>query len=139
MKLRVLLSKFIRIEKAQSIKPIQEEKKVMEPVEYRKSPKLPSLTQNQIKSIHNRGKITADEKVTEWERTGLCAAGDKRDQKKSRCEKFNHNCHECLIELASERKEYKSMSKIDEEALDTYRYNIYDQIEEKPMVMKKEL
>lgn len=139
MKLRILLSKFITIEKAQPNKSIVKEEQKEEHIEYRQSPRLPKYTQNQIRTIHNRGKITADEKVTEWERIGLCAAGEKRDQKKTRCEKFNHNCHECLIELASDRKEYKSKETIEREALDTYRYNIYDQVEEKTMVMKKEL
>lgn len=62
------------------------------------------LNQEKIEKIHQKNKITAEEKVKEWEDYGLCAPADTSDTKE-RCKKFN-NCHECLIEYASNQEEY---------------------------------
>ena len=74
-------------------------------------PKIKKLTEDQIKDIHLRGKITPAEKVKEWEDIGVCAPGDAIGSASWRCDKFK-NCHDCLVDYANENDEYISFSKI---------------------------
>lgn len=67
------------------------------------------LTQKQIDEIHSRGKITPLEKVEEWQSLDLCAPGDAIGSAKDRCHYFKFNCHECLIDYASQKTEYDKM------------------------------
>lgn len=62
--------------------------------------KFKPLSQKEIEVIHRRGKITPEEKVTEWEKLGLCAPGDMIGSAAWRCHKFK-NCHECLTDYAN--------------------------------------
>ena len=78
----------------------EEEKTLLNP------PKLKHLSEEQIREIHSRGMITAEEKVRDWESFDLCAPGDAIGSAKNRCKKFKHHCHECLIDYASEKDEY---------------------------------
>ncbi len=55
-----------------------------------------SITQEQIDKIHSKGKLTPLEAVQHWEAFDLCIEGSKTIFLKSRCEYFNHNCHECF-------------------------------------------
>ena len=127
--LKSKLSTIIKIEKVQA-QPIRKMDEVKE--EYvDKRPKLKKLSEEEINSIHQRGNITAEEKVIEWEQTKTCAPGIKND----RCSKFNHNCHDCLIEYASNKKEYKSIKKLSKQEEPEFGFNIYDK--ENIMVMKK--
>ena len=66
--------------------------------DYRKYRKLNSM---EIRKIHEKGKITFEEKVSEWEKYNICAPDSNL-----RCSEFN-NCHECLTEYASINKEYE--------------------------------
>lgn len=75
-------------------------------------PRLNNLTKEQIDEIHARGKITAEEKVKEWENMDLCAPGDAIGSASWRCKKFHHNCHDCLVDYASEKDEYESFESI---------------------------
>lgn len=67
------------------------------------------LTQEQIEDIHSRGKLTPLEKVEEWESFDLCAPGDAIGSAKDRCHYFEYNCHECLLEYASQKTEYDKL------------------------------
>lgn len=78
----------------------EEEKTLLNP------PKLKHLSEEQIREIHSRGMITAEEKVREWESFDLCAPGDAIGSAKNRCKKFHHNCHECLVDYASGSDEH---------------------------------
>ena len=80
-------------------------------------PVLKQLTQEQIDDIHSRGKITPLEKVEEWESFDLCVPGNAIGSAKDRCHYFKHNCHECLLEYASQKKEY---DKIELKAIHPY-------------------
>lgn len=71
-------------------------------------PVLKQLTQEQIDDIHSRGKITSAEMVKEWEDMYLCAPGDAIGSAAWRCRKFNHNCHDCLVDFANQRDEHTS-------------------------------
>lgn len=71
-------------------------------------PVLKQLTKEQIDDIHKRGKITPAEVVKEWEAMDLCAPGDAIGSAAWRCKKFNHNCHDCLVDYANERDEHTS-------------------------------
>ena len=71
-------------------------------------PKFKELTQEQIKDIHARGKITPQEKVKEWEGMDLCAPGDAIGSAAWRCRKFK-NCHDCLVDYANQNEEYTSL------------------------------
>lgn len=64
------------------------------------------ITQAEEDEIHSRGKITAAEKVQEWESMDLCAPGDAIGSAADRCKKFKNNCHDCLLDYASKQKEY---------------------------------
>ena len=75
------------------------------------------LTQEEIDGIHSRGKITPLEKAEEWESFDLCAPGDAIGSAKDRCHYFKYNCHECLLEYASRKKEY---DKIDFKVIHPY-------------------
>jgi len=66
------------------------------------------LTQSQVDEIHKRGKITAFEKVKEWEEFGLCVPGDAIGSAASRCQTFS-SCHNCLTDYASKQKEYDKL------------------------------
>lgn len=55
----------------------------------------------EINDIHERGNITFSEKVSEWEKNGVCAPASTL-----RCDKFK-NCHECMTEYASIKNEYQ--------------------------------
>ena len=87
-------------------KLIEEREKHNTDEEYEK-PKFKELTQEQIKDIHARGKITPQEKVKEWEGMDLCAPGDAIGSAAWRCRKFK-NCHDCLVDYANEHDEYTS-------------------------------
>lgn len=41
-----------------------------------------------------------------WESFDLCVEGSKSILSKSRCQYFEQNCHECLMESASHKLEY---------------------------------
>lgn len=71
-------------------------------------PEFKPLTEEQIKDIHSRGKITPAEKVKEWEALGLCAPGDAIGSVAFRCKKFGC-CHDCLVDYASQNDEYTSV------------------------------
>ena len=75
-------------------------------------PKFKPLTKEQINDIHARGKITPKEKVKEWEGLDLCAPGDAIGSASWRCHKFDHNCHDCLVDYANEHDEYISIKDI---------------------------
>lgn len=70
-------------------------------------PTFKPLTQEQIDDIHNRGKITPEEMVKEWNDMGLCAPGDAIGSASWRCEKFK-NCQDCLTDYANQHDEYTS-------------------------------
>jgi hypothetical protein len=65
-----------------------------------------SITEEQIKEIHAKGKLTPLEAVQMWESFDLCIEGSKSIFSKSRCQYFNENCHECLLEQASHKLEH---------------------------------
>ncbi len=67
------------------------------------------LTPEQIRDIHAKGKITPEEKATEWESLDLCVPGDIMEKAYLRCRKYD-NCHECLMDYAAElNSEFSSM------------------------------
>ncbi len=70
-------------------------------------PEFKTLTKEEIDDIHNRGKITPEEMVREWEGMGLCAPSDNNRNASWRCKKFN-NCRDCLVDYANEDDEYVS-------------------------------
>ena len=72
-------------------------------------PTFKKMTEDQIDDIHSRGRITPEEKVKEWEGLDLCAPGDAIGSSSWRCKKFNHNCHDCLVDFANENDEYYSI------------------------------
>lgn len=69
------------------------------------------LTKDEIKDIHERGYITPEEKVKEWEGMDLCAPGDAIGSASWRCKKFA-SCRDCLNDYANQRKEHTSFFKI---------------------------
>ena len=81
----------------------EEEKTLLNP------PKLKHLSEEQIREIHSRVMITPAEKVKEWESFDLCAPGDAIGSAANRCKKFQHNCHECLVDYASGNDEYRPL------------------------------
>ncbi len=135
MKLKIILSKFIKIEKINK-EQLPKKKNIEEIKEVTPKQVLPVLTQEEIDSIHKRGYITAEEKVHEWELMNVCAPGDNLSRGKTRCKKFNNNCHDCLMDYAKDKKEYKSLNDLREEPVEHIGYNIYDQ---SPMTLKKDL
>lgn len=70
-------------------------------------PEFKPLTEEEIYDIHNKGKITPEEMVKEWEGFDLCAPGDAIGSASWRCRKFN-NCHDCLVDYANLHDEYFS-------------------------------
>ena len=79
----------------------------VDPSPYEK-PFLIPLTQEEIDDIHSRGKITPAEMLKEWEDMDLCAPGDAIGSASWRCKKYHHNCHDCLIDYANQKREYTS-------------------------------
>ena len=67
-----------------------------------------NLSEEEVKEIHSRGKLTPEEMVKEWESWDLCAPGDFAGSAAWRCKKFK-NCHECLLDYASETREHTSI------------------------------
>lgn len=63
-----------------------------------------------IEDIHNRGKLTPEDKVKEWEGFDLCAPGSNSGEVQYRCQYFHANCHDCLLEYASHQEEYRKVS-----------------------------
>ena len=70
-----------------------------------------SITQEKIDEIHSKGKLTPLEMVQVWEANNLCAPGIYVPNSKPKCDFFNYNCHECLIEYASHQLEYDNLDK----------------------------
>lgn len=66
-----------------------------------------SITQEQIDEIHEKGKLTPLEAVQMWESFNFCIEGSKSIFSKSRCQYFEQNCHECLMESASHKLEHE--------------------------------
>lgn len=66
-----------------------------------------SITQEQIDEIHSKGKLTPLEAVQIWESFDLCIQGNKSIFSKNRCQYFEQNCHECLMESASHKLEHE--------------------------------
>lgn len=71
-----------------------------------------SITQEQIDEIHLKGKLTPLEAVQMWESFDLCIEGSKSIFSKSRCQYFEQNCHECLMESASHKLEHEPIELI---------------------------
>ena len=69
-------------------------------------PQFKPLTDEQIKDIHDKGKITPKEMVKEWEGMDLCAPGDAIGSAAWRCEKFHYNCHDCLVDYVNEHNTF---------------------------------
>lgn len=69
-------------------------------------PQFKHLSEEQIQDIHSRGKLTPEEAVKEWESFDLCTPGDSMSRAKNRCKKFEHNCHDCLVDYANGKDEY---------------------------------
>ena len=65
-----------------------------------------SITQEQIDEVHSKGKLTPLDAVQMWESFDLCVEGSKSILSKSRCQYFEQNCHECLMESASHKLEH---------------------------------
>lgn len=65
-----------------------------------------ALTPEIIEEIHSKGKLTPLEAVQLWESNNLCIEGSKTIHSKCRCDYFNYNCHECLMETASHKLEH---------------------------------
>lgn len=68
-----------------------------------------SITQEKIDEIHARSKLTPLEAVELWEANDLCVEGNKNLLSKNRCDFFEHNCHECLMEQASHELEHEKL------------------------------
>lgn len=85
-----------------------------------------SITQEQIDEIHSKGKLTPLEAVQLWESYDLCVEGSKTVFSKSRCDYFEYNCHECLMETASHKLEH-----------DTINLNLTNSLAEKQENIKK--
>lgn len=68
-----------------------------------------SITQKQIDEIHAKGKLTPLEAVQLWEFHDLCVESRKSILSKNRCEYFNENCHECLMETALHKLEHDNI------------------------------
>lgn len=65
------------------------------------------LSEEEIKAIHQKGKLTPLEIVEKWESFDICAPGDAIGSVAVRCSYFN-NCHECLMQYAfSQSEEYE--------------------------------
>lgn len=77
-------------------------------------PVLRKLSREEIEAIHKRGHITPEEQVKEWEDLDLCVPGDAIGSAGWRCKKF-HNCHDCLVDYASDCDEYTSIFDIMQE------------------------
>ncbi len=93
---------------------------------------LPTLTQVEIDDIHARGKITPAEMLEEWEDMDLCAPGDAIGSAAWRCRKYHHNCHDCLVDYASQQREYTSFFDV----MKTVNPYKIDSIEDTPKVKK---
>lgn len=68
-----------------------------------------SITQEQIDEIHAKDKLTPLEAVQLWESNDLCIEGNRTLLSKSKCDFFNYNCHECLMEEASHKLEHDGL------------------------------
>lgn len=84
-----------------------EQEEMVKHTSYEK-PEFTKLTEEEIKDIHSRGKLTQEEKVEEWESMTLCAPGDAIGSAGWRCKKFNYDCHDCLVEYSLSQTEYDS-------------------------------
>jgi len=58
------------------------------------------MSLEEIEEIHARGNLTPFELVNKWESFDICPVGDANGSMEDRCNKFNNNCHECLMEQA---------------------------------------
>lgn len=67
---------------------------------------IKELSQKEIDDIHKKGKITQLEKVEELESFELCPLGDGVGSAAGRCDYFENNCHECLLEFVSHKVEH---------------------------------
>lgn len=65
-----------------------------------------SITKEQINKIHSKGKLTPFEVVHTWELYDLCFPGAHDSIAVYRCDFFDYNCHECLMEYASHKLEH---------------------------------
>lgn len=75
---------------------------------YQARPQFTPLTSEEIEAIHERGKITQEEKVEEWEKFDICAPGDGIGSASDRCRKFGYRCHDCLVDYSLANIEYDS-------------------------------
>lgn len=78
-----------------------------------------SYNQTIIDEIHARGKITALEKVEEYEQNNVCAPGEEGTVR-DRC-KFFSNCHDCLLEYATHYSEYDKSEETKGKKLKKYK------------------
>lgn len=95
---------------------------------------------DRIKEIHDRGNLTSEEIVKEWESIGLCAPGDNIGSAKERCEKFGYDCHMCLTDYASLKDEYSPITyKVSESLFSSSIYFPKNEEKDKPTmkIMKK--
>ena len=114
-----------------------EEKNDGEIINTYKESVLKKLSSEEIDKIHDEGYITAQEKVMEWESFGLCAPSNSLGKGSNRCREFT-NCHECLIDFASQKDKWISMYKIMNNLNEQPMFNISNAIKPKILTKKKD-
>lgn len=95
------------------------------------------MLNEKINEIHSHGYVTQDEIVNEWESFGLCAPSNSLAKGSDRCKDFA-NCHECLVDFASQKEEWISMYKIAESLNEQPMFNISNVIKPKVLTKKKD-
>ena len=66
-----------------------------------------SITEEQVESIHSKGKLTPSEFAQLCIDNNLCIINDKSLTQEERCNFFDRNCQECLLENATHSLEHE--------------------------------
>lgn len=75
------------------------------------------------KKIHEDGLLTSRDMVKEWETNEICAPGANGVNAQERCSEFEADCHECLIEFASNKKAHTPNKNTCSNNCDTMKLN----------------
>ena len=79
-------------------------------------PQFKLLTEDEIKDIHNRGKLTPTEKFYEWRKLNYCPFAGNLDFK---CENYE-TCRDCTVDLVNQIKEWDKMNTVPIKLIDPY-------------------
>ena len=111
IKLGIMEEKKLFFEKSMKILPLSNllEEVVLEHKKQEREKRI--FSEQEIKEIHQRGRLIPFEKAEEWGQLGICAPKKEEGSHKERCHQFD-SCFECLLDYAYNKDDHQKEEEI---------------------------